>query len=300
MRIMRLLPCQSALTLASTLLLTLPLLGAQSPSMLPAELVRRAVQNETNRAQAETKFMFQVHKKTPTGTQTKVFVQTREAVAGMVVAINDQPLTAEQRQGEIWRVKRFLKDPDEMKKKQKQEKEDQERIIRVIKALPDAFLYEYDGPEVTKASAGRPGSELTRLKFRPNPDYAPPSRVEQTLTGMQGYVLIDPKKLRIARIDGTLGKEVSFGWGILGHLDKGGHILIEQGDVGEGQWRIVRLDMSFTGKILLFKSISVQSTEVSSDFRPVAADLSFAQGVEMLKQQESLIAENLRKNAAGK
>ena len=49
----------------------------------------------------------------------------------------------------------------------------------------------------------------------------------------QGVILIDPTECRIAKIDGTLFKEVSFGWGILGHLDKGGHFLVEQRDVGD-------------------------------------------------------------------
>ncbi len=38
---------------------------------------------------------------------------------------------------------------------------------------------------------------------------------------MQGYVLVDAVHYRIASIDGTLFKTVGFGWGILGHLDRG-------------------------------------------------------------------------------
>jgi len=53
---------------------------------------------------------------------------------------------------------------------------------------------------------------LVRLKFRPNPKYSPPSHVEQILTGLEGYLLIDADQHRIAKIDGTLGKEVGFGW----------------------------------------------------------------------------------------
>ena len=61
-----------------------------------------------------------------------------------------------------------------------------------------------------------------KLKFKPNPAYKPPSHVEQVLTGMQGELLIDKETRRLARIDGTLFQEVTFGWGILGHLNKGG------------------------------------------------------------------------------
>ncbi|HEY1262892.1 MAG TPA: hypothetical protein VGF06_05165 [Terriglobales bacterium] len=267
-----------------------PLSRAQTTPLSPRELVRQSVEAELDPAGNQTRFMFRVHKQTPSGSQTKIFVQTREAVAGLVVANNDKPLSPEQQKGEIWRIRRFLKDPAEMKKKQKQEKEDAERYERIIRALPDAFVYEYDGTENGQAGVGQAGLVLTRLKFHPNPQYDPPSRVEQVLTGMAGHMLLDAKKLRIARIQGTLAEEVSFGWGFLGHLDRGGRILIEQGNVWEGQWRVTRLEMAFTGKILLFKSINVQSAEISSDFHPVSPDLSYAQGVELLRQQQVTIA----------
>ena len=266
----------------------------QADAVTPAELVRRAVANETKTLDTDAKFMFQVYKKTPNGSQTKLLVQTRDAMAGIVIANNDQPLTEEQRKGEMWRVNRFVKDPDELKKKQKQEKEDAERAVRIIRALPDAFLYERDGTEMGKAGIGKPGIELVRLKFSPNPKYDPPSRVEQILTGMQGYVLIDASLNRIAKIDGTLMKEVNFGWGILGHLDRGGHVMVEQGDIGGGHWRFTSIQVSVTGKILLFKGINYQSAETYSDYQAVPADLSFAKGVDLLKKREDAI---LQKNS---
>ena len=73
------------------------------------------------------------------------------------------------------------------------------------------------------------------------------------LSGMQGVVVIDPEASRIARIDGTLFKEVSFGWGILGHLDKGGHFLVEQRDVGDGSWDISRMSLNFTRQDSFFQ-----------------------------------------------
>ena len=105
-------------------------------------------------------------------------------------------------------------------------------------------------------------------------------------------VLVDPEKQRIARIDGTLFKDVGFGWGILGHLDRGGHFQVDQADVNDDNWTIARMDLAFTGKVLLFKSIDIKSTEIYGDFRPVPADLTFAQGIQLLKQQQAAIAQN--------
>jgi hypothetical protein len=262
------------------------------PAENPSELVRRAVENEIKSNNQGPKYMCRQRKETPTGSQTKLMVETRDAMVGMVVANNDQPLNQQQRRDEYGRIERFVNQPAELERKRKQEKEGAERINLILKALPDAFLYEYDGTETGRPGVGKSGEQLLRLKFRPNPRYDPPSHVEQVLTGMQGVVLLDPQKQRIARIDGTLFKEVGFGWGILGHLDRGGHFQVDQADVNGGNWTIARMSLAFTGKVLLFKSIDIKSTEIFDDFHPVPADLTFAQGIELLKQQQAAIAQN--------
>lgn len=235
--------------------------------------------------------MFRDHKKGAHGSETKLMVETRDALAAVVIAIDDKPLTPEQRKREKERVDRFINDPAELKKKQDREKEDGERVRRILKALPDSFLYEYAGTESGAEALGKAGDELVRLNFHPNPKYSPPSRVEQVLTGMAGYLLIDSNRNRIAKIDGTLIQDVSFGWGILGHLDRGGKFMVQQGWVGNEDWEITAMNLSMTGKILLFKSLNIQSDEVYSDFHAVAPDLSFAQGVELLRKQEATLAE---------
>jgi hypothetical protein len=281
--------------LATTIWLSQNALATQLPSMPPADLVRKTVQNEVNASQGgAVPHMFVSRKETPRGSQTKLYCETRDAMAGMAIANDDKPLSPEQRQTEEARLQSLTNNPDELRKKRQREKEDAERVGRIVKAMPDAFLYEYDGTEPGKPGLGKEGADLVRLKFRPNPNYEPPTRTEQVLSGMHGNLLIDAHALRIARIDGTLFKEVGFGWGILGHLDKGGHFLVEQGDVGDGSWDMQRMSLAFTGKILFFKRIDFKSTETLSDFHPVPRDLTFAQGVELLKKRESMLAEDGR------
>jgi len=231
--------------------------------------------------------MFRSRKQTAGNSQTKLMVQTRDATAGMLIAINDKPLTPEQRQGEEGRLEYLVQNPAELKRKQKQEAENADRVRRIVRALPDAFIYELDGTENGVRGIGREGDRLIRLKFGPNPHYDPPSRVEQVLVGMQGILFIDEKRHRIARMDGTLFKDVSFGWGILGHLDKGGRFQVEQGNVADDGWEVTRMSLNFTGKVLLFKSIAIKSEEQFSDFRRVPTNLSFAEGVALLKKQQS-------------
>jgi hypothetical protein len=52
------------------------------------------------------------------------------------------------------------------------------------------------------------------------------------------------------------------------------------------------MTLRFTGKILLFKNLNIESTEVFEGFKRVPADLSFAQAVELLKKEGSAAAEN--------
>jgi len=256
----------------------------------PLDLVRKAVQNEINAANDDTaRFLFRGTKTTPKGSTTRLYVETKEATAGLVVAYNGKPLTPEQRQAEQARVQRFINHPEELKKKREQERESDERTMRIVRALPDAFLFEYAGEEQSSEGIGRVGDLLVKLKFRPNPRYQAPSRVEEVLTGMQGYVLVDAVRYRIASIDGTLFKTVGFGWGILGHLDRGGRFMVQQQEVGDNLWEISSMTLSFTGKILLFKNLSISSTEIFTGFKRVPSDLTFTQAVELLKKEESTV-----------
>jgi len=264
-----------------------------TPATPPGELVRATVKNEVAAANSNTaKHMFCSRKTTPRGLQIHLYVETTDAMAGMLIATNGQPLNAQQQQGEVDHLNWLLGNSEQLRKKRAREREDADRSLRIVKALPDAFRYEYAGTEDGTSALGKAGTQLARLKFSPNPSYSPPSHVEQVLMGMRGYLLIDTSALRIARIDGTLFRDVSFGWGIIGHLDKGGHFRVQQADVGDGSWEITQMSLNMTGKILLFKGISIVSDETISDFRRVPENLTFAQGVKLLEEERDKLARN--------
>ena len=269
-----------------------PLEAADFPALPAVEMVRRCSQHELDAQKSASRYMFMLRRQTIHITETKLVVETNEALAGRVLAYNDKELSGESLKSEDARVEHFVTDPEALRKKQREERENRERFYRILRAMPDAFLWEYDGFESGVSGLGRPGQQLVRLNFRPNPKYDPPTRVEQLLAGMAGAVLIDPRQERLARIDSTLLRDVSFGWGILGHLDKGGGILIEQGDVGDAHWGLSHLTMRFTGKVLFFRNIDINTQEVAWDFRRVADNLSFKQGLDLLKKESTAISKN--------
>jgi len=277
---------------ASTLALS------ESPNFSPVDLVRQTIQNEIKSNNRGAKFRYRDHKETTHDSQTKMIIETRQATAGMLIAIDGKPLTAQQLANESARLDGLVNNPEELSRKQKAERDDAERTTRIIRALPDAFLYDPGGTATGQPGIGEPGKELIRLKFRPNPNYVPPTHTEQVLIGMQGYVLIDANEHRIAEIDGTLVRDVGFGWGILGRLDKGGRFVVVQGEVAPGSWEVTRMDLDFKGKELLFKRINIKSNEVFSDFQAVAPDLTFKQAVEILKKECGERAENRKPSSS--
>ena len=296
------------LMVLAALLHAIPSAGQSSPlqpsplgNTTPGELVRQAVATEVAAFQdPSVKHQFRSRKQTPRGSQTKLYVETHDAMAGMVIAYDDRPVTEAELAGEHAHLQGLLDQPEQLRHKQAQEKEVTDRFVRILKALPDVYVYEYDGTEAATADFGKAGTPLVRLKFRPNPNYTPPSHLsEQALGGTRGTMLIDVERHRIARVEGTVFKDVNFGWGFFGRLDKGGHFLIAQTDVGDGTWEITRMTLSFTGKILLFKSFNMVSDEVLSDFRRVPADMTFAQGVDLLKTEQTKLAQNHAQSPAG-
>ena len=272
---------------------------AQPLEISPNDLVRETVAREVAAANQNSHLhMFHSRRQNSKGSQTRIYVETRDAMAGMLIAVNDQPVSQQQQQAEIDHLNWLAGNPEQLRKKRAREKEDADRTLRIVRALPDAFRYKYVGTEACSPALGKPGDELVKLEFTPNPAYSPPTKVEQVLEGMKGYLLIDSNQRRIAMIDGTLFRDVSFGWGIIGHLDQGGHFRVQQADIGDGDWEITTMSLQITGKILLFKGLSMISDEKFSDFHPVPQDLTFAKAVDILKVEQEKLAHNHEPEAA--
>ncbi len=264
-------------------------LGAaqQKPDLDPQELVRRAAKNEIKANDYHQYFMYRDHVDYKTHSITKEVIETPQGGLGTTIAINDQPLTPDQRAKDYQKLEQFANDSNARRKRQQASKEEDERDQLMLTSLPDAFLYTYAGTE-----QGPNGNELVHLTFKPNPNFSPPNHETRVYEGMQGDMLIDRKAMRIAKIDGTLFEDVDFGWGILGRLYKGGKFYIEQRDVGGGRWETVRQTLQFNGKILMIKPLAIYSSETATDFRPVPANLTVAQALDLLHKSYETVAQN--------
>jgi hypothetical protein len=210
--------------------------------------------------------------------KTKEVVETPEGNLSRLIAIDGKPLTAQQQQSEESRVRSSISDLAAWRAKQKKARRDDEETNRLLKAMPQAFIYESAGVRA------QGDSQIVTLTFRPNPEFVPPSRETQVFEGMKGTMEISVPAYRVVRVEGFLFQSVNFGWGILGKLNPGGHFVIEQAPIGGGRWETVHTVLRFTGKILMFKPLNIDEEETETDFRPVPA-LTLSQAVEVSRDR---------------
>ncbi len=272
--------CVSLLTTSLTLLAETPTYQAN-----PRQFVRDAIYNEIHSHSSE-RFLWKDTEKKPKGTTTKLMVETSQGVISRLIALNGRPLSAEERAQDEAREERLLNDPSALHKKQQQQKEDEEHATRVLASIPDAFHFTFVGTQEGKSGP------LAHYTFEPDPNFNPPNHESKVLQGMKGDILIDVNAKRIAKVDGTLFQQVEFGWGFLGHLDKGGRFLIEQACIGGTRWETTHSLLHFTGKILMVKALNIQEDETLFDFQPVQPSLTIAQGIELMKKADDVVAEN--------
>lgn len=251
-------------------------------------LVKAAIQNQLDEDAkgGGPAFRYTLQTNGKRGVLTQDLIDTKEGIVARTVAINGQPLTPDQRKADDQKLNSLLSDPQARQQKLKSQKEDDKRTRKMVGAIPDAFLFEPEG------TVEGPHGPLVRLTFKPNPNFDPPSRELQVFQGMNGTMLIDPRAKRLAEINGTLFRDVNFGWGILGHLDKGGQFVVQQSDVtGNGHWQITHMKLHFDGKAVIFKPIHIRENDTASNFHVVPSDLTMAQGIELLRKQDATVAE---------
>lgn len=269
--------CASCLIL---ILLVLPRCASPQESQeKPNELARRIVQNELRiEGQDHSHWMFRLDTDKNNGqAEVDEVVETKQGDLKIPISINGRDPTPTQRRSSENRLNQLVQHPEALRKMQKDQDQDASRSQRLLKMLPDAFIFSY----------GERRDNLIELAFQPNPRFRPAGHEEQVFHAMKGSIWVDDKQNRLAEINGQLMDEVKFGGGLLGHLDKGGTFDVKQAPVASGYWELTLLNVHMSGKALFFKTIAVKQKYSRSAFQRVPDDLSIANGAEMLKKQSS-------------
>jgi hypothetical protein len=270
MRIVNSIGLMNPQRLAIAFLLAVPcaaFVPAQSPAPSAAALVNVVVANELADRVEHRKWMYAIEKQDGKQMLTEEQVETKDGPIHRLLAIDGLPLDPDQRQQDNARIDRLLHVPGEQLKVKRAHDDDEQKLETLMRLMPEAFLYEYNGVE----------GSLVRVKFRPNPNYSPSTYEARVIHSLAGTILIDAEQKRLTKLSGQLINPVEFGFGLLGRIDNGGTVKIGRVEVGPSQWKTALIDIQLSGRLIIFKTISKRQYEVRSDFREVPGDLSFSQ-----------------------
>ena len=155
--------------------------------------------------------MYRLEKEQYGKKQVEEIVETNEGSLSRLLSINDRPLTAKQQVEEDERVRLLMNSRNAQQKLRRALDAETLQGRRLFKMLPDAFVFSYADGE----------GNLVKLSFRPNPSFHPPSPEARVFHDMEGEMWVDCRQERLTAFDGHLTQTVKFGFGLLGHLDKG-------------------------------------------------------------------------------
>jgi hypothetical protein len=264
---------RSILPVAGALLLSaLPSLQAQTPAQSAHDLVKDVVYNELQERRQISLWQYHVEKRVASQTTVEQEVETRSGPVYRVLARQGKLLDLAGQKKETERLNNLVRNPNEQARMQQDHEAEEQRLQRLIGAMPEAFVYSYDGVE----------NGNLRLSFQPNPAYNPQTYEARVYHALSGHVWIQPQYKRLAKLDAHIVNEIDFGYGLLGHIGKGGSFQIEREPMSNARWKTSLLDVHLTGRIVLFKSINKDQHEQRSNFQPVPADLDVQGAVAIL------------------
>ena len=293
-------PLRLASMLVSAVLLA-PVCAAQSPAANRAEataLIRQAVDNRLTQDKTHQPERFVLHKWDERHDVTQEIIESPAGRCRSAHRHQRQAARCGGRAGRTHRLDLLNAHPESQEHRQKREQADDDRVTNLLRLLPDAFLYDYQDtvpcavtvqPDIPLPGASQQASQQTRqqpapeqrcyhMTLTPNPAWNPPNLEAKILRGMAGEIWLEASDDRLCRLNAHLIQDVDFGWGIVGRLNQGGTVSLEQTRIGEHDWELTRLKLNFTDKALMVKSLTYRMNEEFAHFAPVPAGTDYAQG----------------------
>jgi hypothetical protein len=247
-------------------------LRAQSPTESAHDLVKDVVYNELQERRHVSLWQYRVDKRVGNQTTIEQEVETVSGPVFRVLARQGKPLDAATQKKETDRLNNLLRNPAEQARMKQDHEAEEQRLERLMAAMPDAFLYTYDGT----------ADGNLRLTFQPNPAYNPPTYETRVYHALSGEIWIQPQQKRLVKIDAHILNEIDFGYGLLGRIEKGGRFQIMRELVAENRWKTTMLNVHISGRVVFFKSISRDQDVTRSAFKPVPSNTNVKDAVAML------------------
>jgi hypothetical protein len=241
-----------------------------SEQLTPLQVVTAMVRNEKQARQHRTFFRYtSVERSERTGGHLwkENVVETPDGQLRRLVEEDGKPLTPDRTAEEDRHIAALVADPDALRDADADRRADEARLEKILDILPKVFLFNADGMQ----------DDCVRIAFRPNPAFTPSSYDERIVHGLAGTILVRMPAERLCGIEGHLIDRVSFGFGILGHIEKDSRFRVTRTPVTATDWKSTRIEVHLDGKILLLKSISRDQDAHHSGAEPLPLHLSLAQ-----------------------
>jgi len=182
-----------------------------------------------------------------------------------------EPSPSERKQNDK-RLRDLVQNPRARLELKKKGEADEKLMADLLRVVPDAFLFEDQGTQ----------GSYEKLDFRPNPSYKPKTNEEKVLHLMSGVILINVDEKRLARLSATLTQQVDFGYGLIGHVRKGGTVDVNRIELAPSIWKTSSFRIDIEGRFVFFKTITKQQDETHSDFKSVAPDTTILQALQRI------------------
>jgi hypothetical protein len=267
---------QAVVFLVACSVAAVPLGHAQATTLSPAQqLIKDVAYNELQDRECDSFWTYQVEQKIGPTSYIKHQVETEHGPIFRILVEDGKPLTGQEENKEEQRLNTLLNNPGALEKNLEYHLQDEERVQRLIKLMPEAFLFDPDGP---------PSGDMITFRFRPNPDFKPPTYEARVFHGMAGTIEVNQRLKRFVAMHGTVITRIDFGYGLLGYVDKGGQFALHREQVSETRWKTDLVDVHVSGHVILFKSVSKDHHEERTEFQPVPKSISLNEARRLLDQ----------------
>jgi hypothetical protein len=245
------------------------------PSQTAKELIGDACHNELQQRGKRTLWSYIAERRSNNHTFREQVIETVEAPVRHLLAVDGDPPTSAQMKEENDRHEELLNNASRRHALQKQQDEDDKKMEELLLIIPEAFVFEDQGPE----------GQSEKIAFHPNPGFKPKTYEQRVLHALDGIVFVDLHDKRIVRLSGSLQTRVEFGYGLIGHVEQGGTTDITRVHLSQGIWRTSAEKINIDGRFVILKTINKHQDESRTGFEPVAPDTTFAQALNEIRKK---------------
>jgi hypothetical protein len=121
------------------------------------------------------------------------------------------------------------------------------------------------------------GHEVYAMDFEPRPDFEPHSLLDKVLKSLGGTIWIDKQARQVVRLEARFLNALKVGGGLLGSVQKGGNVVLEQRFVNDEVWMPSYVEIHLNARVL-FLHKSINGTSTYSDYRKFRVDSKITGG----------------------